>query len=38
MPDGEMPDGKMPAFIGAPASMPGWLARCLAPCLGGGKR
>ena len=38
MPDGEMPDEKMPAFIGAPASMPGWLARCLAPCLGGGKR
>jgi hypothetical protein len=36
--DGEMPEGKMPAFIGAPASMPGWLARCLAPCLGGGKR
>ena len=38
MPDGEMPNGETPAFIGAPTSMPGWLARCLAPCLGGSKR
>ena len=38
MPDGEMPNGETPAFIGAPTSMPGWFARCLAPCLGGSKR